>query len=111
MKFLFDANISFRIIKKIAEVAPASLHVSRAGLNVPAKDSEIWNYAKQNGFVLVSFDEDFQDLSNMYGFPPKVILLRFGNVPTEFISSVLIDKWAQLVEFYNSEHAGILEIF
>jgi predicted nuclease of predicted toxin-antitoxin system len=36
-------------------------------------DSEIWDYAKLNGFIIVSEDSDFQQRSLLYGFPPKFI--------------------------------------
>ena len=43
MRLLFDANISFRIVKKLQFAFPDCLHVSRTGLAYPAKDPEIWN--------------------------------------------------------------------
>jgi len=42
-------------------------------------DTEIWNYAKAHGFVIVSKDSDFQARSLFYGHPPKFIWLRVGN--------------------------------
>ncbi|MCE7059574.1 DUF5615 family PIN-like protein [Dyadobacter sp. CY343] len=111
MKLLFDENISYRIVKKVGLIAPDSVHVSRTGLTAPAKDTDIWDYAKANEFVLVSFDEDFQDLSSLYGFPPKVILLRLGNSSTQMISEVLMKKWEEIVLFSQSETVGVLEIF
>jgi predicted nuclease of predicted toxin-antitoxin system len=50
------------------------LYVDSIGLNIPAKDSEIWDYARTNGLIIVTNDEDFIDLMNVKGFPPKVIL-------------------------------------
>lgn len=111
MKFLFDENISFRVVKKVSTLAPESLHVSRSGLVQPASDIDIWNFAKKKGFILVSFDEDFQDLSHLNGFPPKVILLRVGNSSTQHIVEILIGKWIDIEQFYHSETFGLLEIF
>ncbi|KAA0989031.1 DUF5615 family PIN-like protein [Dyadobacter aurulentus] len=111
MKLLFDENLSYRIVKKVSRIAPRSLHVSRTGLEVPAKDTDIWDYAKLNKYVVVSFDEDFQDLSSLYGFPPKVILLKLGNSSTQAISEVLFAKWEEIKLFYQPEAAGVLEIF
>ena len=58
MKLLFDQNISYRILKKIGEDFPGPAHVTRTGLNRPS-DLQIWEYAKTNGFIIVTFDEDF----------------------------------------------------
>ncbi len=111
MKFLFDENISYRIVKKIIKEVPGSLHSSSAGLGKSASDRSIWTYARSNDYVLVTFDEDFQDLVNVYGFPPKVILLRIGNSSTRCVSETLLYKLPEILEFYHSEGYGLLEIF
>ncbi|MFN8346141.1 MAG: DUF5615 family PIN-like protein [Spirosomataceae bacterium] len=111
MKFLFDENISYRIVKKLAEIIPDCLHVSRTGLEMPPSDANIWKYAKENGFVIVTFDEDFEDLSNLYGFPPKVIILRLGNSSTQSITDAILLKMLDIEQFYVSGSYGLLEIF
>lgn len=111
MKLLFDENISYRIIRKLQNVFPLSIHVSDTTLKKPSKDREIWEYAKENDFTLVTFDEDFQDLLNVYGFPPKIILLRMGNSSTGFISELLTRKLNDISEFDKSDILGLLEIF
>jgi predicted nuclease of predicted toxin-antitoxin system len=54
-----------------------------------ADDHAIWEYAKANGFILVSQDVDFADMATFYGPPPKVIRLRCGNQPTQAIEERL----------------------
>ncbi len=88
---LFDQNISFRIIKEILPLFPGSKQVREVGLE-GKQDREVWGWAKTNGFTLVSFESDFADLSLLFGFPPKVIWLRFGNSFTSKIAAVLTQK-------------------
>lgn len=72
MKFLFDQNISHRILKLIPEKYSGSTTVKNEGLtNVP--DREIWEFAKLNGYIIVTQDSDFNDLNTLYGFPPKIV--------------------------------------
>lgn len=111
MKLLFDDNISYRIVKQLIDSFPDSLHVSRTGLATPAPDRLIWEYARQNNFLIVTFDEDFEDLSSLYGFPPKVIILRFGNASTHQIASTLQANKPDIMAFFNSDNYGLLEIF
>ncbi|MFN0175836.1 MAG: DUF5615 family PIN-like protein [Saprospiraceae bacterium] len=89
MRLLLDNNISYRLVKKLKDVVPECLHVSKTGLLRPADDPDIWAWAKRYDHVIVTFDEDFEVLETLYGFPPKVILLRFGNAPTKLIEKVL----------------------
>lgn len=48
MRMLVDANISFRIVKDLIGVFETVKHVDRIGLEVPAKDLEIWNCTNSN---------------------------------------------------------------
>lgn len=53
MKLLFDENISHRIIEKIADIFPDSVHVNFIGLE-KALDQQIWDYARKNNLIIVS---------------------------------------------------------
>jgi len=54
-----------------------------------SQDVDIWNYAKANGFVIVSKDLDFQQRSLLFGHPPKVVRLRVGNCTAQTIEDLL----------------------
>ena len=62
MKLLFDQNLSPRLARSLADIYPESVHVREIGLR-DASDDEIWEYAKNNGFAIVSKDSDFQQRS------------------------------------------------
>jgi len=49
-----------------------SNQVRLAGLEA-ANDRAVWEFAKTNGFAIVSQDSDFADMAALYGPPPKVI--------------------------------------
>ena len=42
-------------------------------------DEQIWNYAKVNGFIILSKDQDFYQRALLYGAPPKFVWLCLGN--------------------------------
>lgn len=62
MKLLFDQNLSFKLAKKLSDVFPESSQVKLLGLD-EADDPDIWEYARQNGFTLVTQDSDYNDRS------------------------------------------------
>jgi predicted nuclease of predicted toxin-antitoxin system len=84
MKLLIDENVSHRILRLIDENFPHSKHVTTIKKRI--SDIEIWNYAKENGFIIVTYDEDFYDWQQLRGFPPKIVWLRIGNAPTKRIA-------------------------
>ncbi len=95
MKLLLDQNLSPRLVKSISDVFPGSAHVSECALD-RSSDEEVWVYARNHGFVLVTKDSDFQELSVIRGTPPMVILLRLGNCTTARIEHVLRSRAPEL---------------
>jgi predicted nuclease of predicted toxin-antitoxin system len=107
VKLLLDENLSDRIIHRIVDLYPNSEHVKTLGL-ISTDDVLIWEYAKENNFVIVSKDSDFHQRSLLYGHPPKFIYLRVGNCPTSKITQILRDNLDTVVQFASSEMEGLL---
>ena len=101
MNLLFDQNISFKIISKIEDIFPNSKQVRDVGL-VDRSDLEIWNFAKNNNYCIVTFDSDFYDLSLVKGTPPKIIWLRAGNMTTTSIEDLIRSNQILIVEFLSN---------
>ncbi len=98
MKLLFDQNLSHRLVRLLADVYPDCLHVRNIGLNA-ATDTVIWEYAKTNGYLIVSKDSDFHQRSFVFGYPPKVIWIRRGNCSTNTIERILRDSVDTITTF------------
>ena len=109
MKLLFDQNISYRIVKRITSIYPDSEQVRRLGLENKT-DREIWDFAREEQFSIVTFDSDFYDMSLLLGHPPKVIWLKIGNTTTENIESILNQKSSQIKAFIEDSDLRCLEI-
>jgi predicted nuclease of predicted toxin-antitoxin system len=88
MKLLLDQNLAPGLVSKLGDLYPGSRHVRDVGL-AASDDAAVWEYAKQNGFCIVSKDSDFQQRSLLYGAPPKVVWLRIGNCTTALIEELL----------------------
>jgi predicted nuclease of predicted toxin-antitoxin system len=110
MKLLFDQNISFRILRLLPEDFADCRQVRSVGLN-DCNDVEIWRFAKQNGFTVVTFDADFFDISVLRGFPPKIIWLRTGNLTTSDIVERIMLNSLNIASFIDNPDQSCLEIF
>lgn len=111
MKILLDANLSWRLIKKIEPYFEEVIHVNNLKINQPAKDIEIWNFAKENEFTIITKDDDFEKLVLLNNAPPKVIYLKTFNLETNKLSDLLITNIDKILIFYNSKEEEILEIY
>jgi predicted nuclease of predicted toxin-antitoxin system len=107
MKLLFDENLSPKLVEMLADVYPDSAQVDRVGMG-SASDLEVWEYAKSNGFVIVSKDSDYQELNTLKGHPPKFIWLRRGNCSTHQIEYILRANSVKLLEFEQDNDLGYL---
>jgi len=76
-----------------------------------ATDEEVWNYARENEFTVVTHDSDFSERSIIYGHPPKVIWLRTGNTSTQNIRQVLRKHNNSIISFEKDKTLGCLQIY
>jgi len=110
IKLLFDQNISYRIIKCLSVVFSESKQVRAIGLD-NQDDVEIWQYAKNNDYTIVTFDADFYDISLIKGFPPKILWLRTGNLTTMQIAEKLNSYFLDIFNFLKTTEQSCMEIY
>ena len=61
--------------------------------------------------MIITNDDDFYHFSNLYGFPPKVILLRTGNQSTNHLGEILEKHIQDIINLSEDTETGLLEIF
>ncbi len=109
MKLLLDENLSPRLVAAVGDLYPGSAHVEDCGL-VNTHDGAVWEYARKNGFAIVTKDSDFSELSVLRGSPPKVIWLRIGNCTTVRAGFLLRDAFPRIQAFLNAVEENCLVI-
>ncbi len=109
MKFLFDQNISHRILALLPDQYTDSSSVKEEGL-INAQDLQIWEFAKIHNYIIVTQDSDFNDYNTLFGFPPKIIWIRTGNLKTIAIVDILIEYYSDLLKFESDSELGCFEI-
>jgi len=107
MKFLIDNNLSFRLIPPLEEAFPGTSHI-RFALSVTADDIDIWAHAKQNAFTLLTKDNDFDERSQLEGYPPKIVHLVCGNQTTTYILNLILSSKNEIFEFGNSDQENCI---
>ncbi len=110
MKLLLDQNLSPRLVRRLADLYPNSIHVMEVRLD-RSLDREVWDYARQNDYIIVTKDVDFSEFSILQGFPPKVIWIRRGNCSTQGIETILRENVESIKTMNEDANTGILELF
>ena len=76
-----------------------------------ADDLAIWEYAKQHGFMIVTRDADYLDLSTLHGQPPKIVWLRTGNQTKAAVIHLLLKSKEAITTALEREGKACIEIY
>ena len=74
MKLLLDQNLSRMLVRRLSNEYPESVHVAEVGLDTAA-DRDIWEYAGEQGYVIVSKDSGSRS-SVIRCSSPRLVLVR-----------------------------------
>lgn len=107
MKLLIDRMLSRRLEQFLETHYPGTEHADRTQKE-DAEDAEIWEYARNNGFTILTKDADFLELAERQGWPPKLIKLNLGNCSNEEVTELLITRKQEIREFHANEERGLL---
>jgi len=107
VRLLFDQNLFHRLVGDLSPWYPESAHVRALALDV-ATDREIWAYAGEKGYLIVSKGSDFRQLAFMLGPPPKAVWLRVGNRSAAAILELLRSAVDRISRFAASEEEALL---
>ena len=106
MKLLFDHNLSPKLVRRLADLFPASEHVYHIQLE-QAADRAVCEYAQQHGFVVVTRDADYELLSRRAS-SPSIVWIRGDNCSTAEIERIIRDHYEQITAFGQHETARLL---
>ncbi|MEB3340440.1 DUF5615 family PIN-like protein [Okeania sp.] len=63
-----------------------------------------------NDLIIVSKDADMQDLSLVFGNPPKVIWIRLGNSSTLQVENLLRREFRAIELFYENKTLSLVAL-
>jgi predicted nuclease of predicted toxin-antitoxin system len=107
MRLLFDEHLSPKLVRRLGDLYPGSLHVQDLGLR-GRKDRSIWEFARDGGFTVVSRDSDFEHLAITLGPPPKVMIVRSRDGHTAVVEDLLRRNAESILNFDRSQEASLL---
>ena len=109
MKLLFDENLSHKLVRLLSDIFPDAVHVRDVGLKA-ADDPAVWEYARNNGLMIVSKDSDLHQRSFVFGQPPKVVWVRLGNCSTADVEKLLRKNLAIIQSFHEDDYGAFLSL-
>jgi len=107
MRLLLDQNLSRRLVRLLAHEYPGVAHVLLIGM-AQEEDTNIWNDAAANDYVIVSKDKDFYQRSVAMGHPPKVVHLKLGNCRVQEVAGAFLARPGHVRDFLSHNKKSYL---
>ena len=92
IRFLIDENLPATLLDKLTV---PTMHATDLG-SQPTDDS-LWEYARREGWTLLTKDADFFDRIILYGSPPKVVWLRTGNLRRSVLDDLIVGRMPRIM--------------
>lgn len=75
-----------------------------------ASDAEIFEYARDHGYTIVTKDADFHDLSQRFGTQPKVVWIGAGNSETRRVEELLRERREEILRAFEDPSRRIFRL-
>ena len=109
MKLLLDENLSRRLVPFLQHSFPGTSQVVLLGME-SASDKAVWLRAKEDGYVVVTRDADFQELSLVWGAPPQIIRLRTPNSTRAAVLKLLLENHEAIISALEVDGRASIEL-
>jgi len=109
LRLPFDQNLSPRLVHLLSDVYSECSHVQDLRMD-ESSDTEVWNYAAEHGYTIVSKDAGFQQRSLLLGAPPRVVWIRQGNCSVTDTADLLRQRFVTVERFHTREEKTFLAL-
>lgn len=92
---------------KLISLFAGLTHIRDVGLK-RAADYVIWDWAKTNGYAIITTDSDFVAMNHRFGWPPKVIQIEHCDFPFRIIEDLIRRNAVLISEFDKDPRSGLL---
>jgi predicted nuclease of predicted toxin-antitoxin system len=97
VKFILDAHIPPSLCKIIDSFGHEAVHSSELPNANESTDSEIISYAVENEMIVVTKDSDFYYRFITNRMPPRLLLIKTGNIKTRELKSLFVQKFNKII--------------
>lgn len=67
-----------------------------------------WRITKVTQFIIITNYEDFINFSTIYGYPPKIVIIKTGNLRRNLVQELLLRYLEDIKLLHASSNIGIL---
>ena len=104
VKFLVDVNLPY-----LFSLWHSEEYIHQVDIDPTHDDKLLWQYSKQHGLTIITKDREFGARILYSTPPPKVILIRIGNVRIKVLFESLAYRWDEIINL--SRENKLVQVF
>lgn len=108
MRFLVDTQLPPKLSEFFIYKNFNSVHTQDYKDGIYFDDLKIINIAKSENRIIVTKDIDFFNHYILKGFPPKVLLLKLGNIPNNNLLKIMGGNFDKIIHKFNNNSELII---
>jgi predicted nuclease of predicted toxin-antitoxin system len=108
MKFLVDAHLPPSLARLLREAGHDAAHTSQLPLGNRTGDGVLRQLCTSEARVLVTKDTDFYYSHLLHGEPPKLVLVRVGNLKARELTAVFLQHLPRVIQ--SLQHGNLVEL-
>ncbi|MCK9410719.1 MAG: DUF5615 family PIN-like protein [Prolixibacteraceae bacterium] len=104
MKFFVDANLPFKLAKRLRELGFDVIHTENLPNKERTSDKEIRQVSIEQNRVVITKDSDFLDSHIIQGIPNMLIFVTTGNIANRDLLNIIekyFETMIKLLEIYD----------
>ena len=109
MRFLVDAHLPYGLVRALRNAGHDARHTRELPESNATSDLAICRLATEEGCVVVSKDRDFYDSLLLRGEPPRLLLVRVGNLRKAELTELFAQRLSRLIALLEQNDVVELE--
>ncbi len=111
MKFIVDTQLPPRLAKSLVDKGFDAIHTTYFTDGHLLDDESIRQIAISKDRIIISKDSDFFDSFLIRGAPPRVLLLRFGNITNKNLIALFEAQLPLIEQLFDKDETTLVEFF
>ena len=103
MKFIVDVNLP-----KFFSYFNSPQFINLVDINDEWTDLQLWDYALQNGLVILTKDSDFYNRSIISTIKPKVVYFQIGNTTLKELHDYFSKNWLFILKALENNFLSVV---
>lgn len=108
LKFLIDTQLPYTLVKKLKALRADAIHTTYFSDGHLLDDIRIIEIAIEQERIVITKDSDFQDNFLLKGAPPKVLLLKLGNISNNDLFKVIESAYKMIEQLFEGGNGMIV---